>query len=84
MKHAISAALSAVLLAGAAGAQPIPIDDFAKEPSITSLVDSTKSTIALQKIESLLFIVCFSPVLSNIPRCCQHGRVNVQTYGPCL
>ena len=37
MKHAISAALSAVLLAGAAGAQPIPIDDFAKEPSITSL-----------------------------------------------
>jgi hypothetical protein len=37
MKYVVSAALSAAALVGAAGAQPIPIDDFAKEPSITSL-----------------------------------------------
>lgn len=37
MKYAVSAALSAALLGGAAIAQPIPIDDFAKEPSISSL-----------------------------------------------
>ena len=37
MKSVFSALFAAGLVAGAAAAQPIPIDDFAKEPSITSL-----------------------------------------------